>query len=612
MNIWSHRERVKSLFSASVLFPLVFLTIVLVFLTGVLHSNGRRESLAAAAEAIFIEHALKKAVYPAKGDDRVLLVSVDDADFEAGIEPAPSTHHADAHLSEYLKILERILSEGPSKVYLTWNVAAHPNDEGYWLGLIHLLKKMDPQRQTVEIVYSVEVRKELPPLGDIKFLTAADCHYEVNSFCAYFPAWDRWIMQVIFENYWDRQSPWVVSSNLPHIRKSYLLNLPEVKEIRSYSFSDLLLKSSEHVPFKDKIVFIGSNNSQPGVDPGNKTALQKTFTARSPYHNSNLDSFGVPLHVFWAQVSRMFLDGQTVRILPREGTAFVVILVLVLIALSAWQKILGLFFMVFVLLSLASPVLNSYIVTYFRFYIPSFEIIYWGFLGFTALGFIQLSLNSYSQSFAESEVKQASRHHALKSNFIAMISHNLNTPMAQLQGLVDLLESNEAKPIRGVIAHLRQDVQTVLLNSSMDTERVLAKMFSFELLEQELKRGSGQILDRLGIAYDLICSGPKTSKVMVDHKLLAHGLILFGSQLLSPTTEKLLFEINCTPSLVELLVVAQGAGGKNEKEGEMNRRRIMGDSDKFKEENREEFFRQFFKIFAGEIKGDRIIIGGHT
>src|SRR5690606_21294012 len=82
---------------------------------------------------------------------------------------------------------------------------------------------------------------------------------------------------------------------------------------------------------------------------------------------------------------------------------------------------------------------NNFSMRYFGFYLPIFDVLYTAFLATLLSAFLGISYNLYRQSVLTAEQEGMAENIDLKSNFLSLVTHNLNTPIAKLKGLFDVI-----------------------------------------------------------------------------------------------------------------------------------------------------------------------------
>lgn len=463
--------------------------------------GGKRESLAAYAESTFLRFALKYSTVQATNPDKVVVISAKDTDYQA-IQHTANAMIRDASIEEYASIVEQVAIHDPSMIIVSWLASAHPLTAAYLKPLTDTIDRLGINERTIIAIHlytAGAVPEELQRKYQIA--EARDCYYEVNLFCTWRPDW-TWMPQRVASAFFKDQPKWVISTNLPHVLPNFILNLPTTSSLTTYSFLDFRPPVTAEIA-KGAAVFIGNDITQELHFRENKDLLQRTFIASSPNHKT-LQTDGIPFHVFWAAMAQMFIDHRTIAVVPELACnlALIFMCVGILIAIRAvGGKALG----PFLICALSLPLANLIGVRYFAVYMPVVPLIIAGFAMFIAAAFTLVAYNSYRGSKLHAMLLAAESTTDIKQNFISLISHNLNTPVAQLRGLLDVLSqtshgsSPELTRAAVLLEYIRVIVRVVLNTSALAGQSrqfndVTTRKFWNEFIETE-----GSLLNRLGI-----------------------------------------------------------------------------------------------------------------
>jgi hypothetical protein len=432
--------------------------------------GGKRESLAAYAEARLLQLAVKFSSEPAQLPSPIVVVSAVDSDL-ASLSEAPHSLLRDAHITEYAELLEKVNASNPKLIVLSWLSNAHPLTADYLRPLTDTIDRLGISSKTILAIHFFSagvVPEELTRKYQIS--EARDCYYDINTFCTLNPEW-TWMPQRMADLFWAKRKPWTVSTNLPHTLPNFVLNLPDLNSIPKHTFMDFKTSTTKHLP-ADSVVFIGNDITQDFQFRSNKDLLQKTFVAAQSRTRSLL-SDGVPFHVFWAGMVQMFIENKMVAVVPAWISNFFVIGMCLIIVISI-KRLKGLALGPFMLCALGLPLMNAISLKYLQVYLPVVNIISAGFAMFIAATFISVSVYSYQRSRASALEGLAAETADIKTNFISLISHNLNTPIAQLRGLLDVLAMRHPLEKNGplesaliLLEYMRLTVRAVLDTSML-------------------------------------------------------------------------------------------------------------------------------------------------
>jgi signal transduction histidine kinase len=308
--------------------------------------------------------------------------------------------------------------------------------------------------------------------------------------------------------------------NLPHFLPNILLNLPTPASITQFSFMDMQPPALSALP-SHAIVFIGNNATQSVSFRNNKDALQRTYIASSTSRRSLIKD-GLPWHIFWAAMTSMFLDHKTIAVAPTWFILAACLIVATLIAFGIY-RLGGLALAIFFILALLSPLANILSVRLFNLYIPMMPILIIGFVSFSATVFTSVTLSSYRKYRLVASEKLADETADIKQNFLQLISHNLNTPIAQLRGLLDLLALQKT-PDQNIdraqllIDYLRLTVRAVLDANLPKTTAPTLKKSSLTALLEELMDNESHFFSRMGVELQ-IDKSPEDSVMDPWHRL---------------------------------------------------------------------------------------------
>lgn len=498
-----------------------------------LYSGGKRENLAGRVEKQLIEASLRLATYDAQKPSAALAVSLTDQDLET-LARAPSPLVRDAALQVYADVLTRILEQKPALVVLSWLPSAHPDEKTEWDSIERVLKSAPDPRQII-IAYPIGEMAEVPPelKRDYLVMEAEDCVYEINSYCTYNPGWNRWLIQALVERLWPNPPKFHVSDNLPHVFANFLLHVPSKESVPRLSFQSVLSRENT-AQLEGKLVFIGNDVSQDVRLKDNKAILRRTYTAESAAQHGNLLANGTPLHVFWAQLAEMLAEGQTLAVAPSYICTGVLVLTAAIILVTMYQ--FGQAASVALLLSglLLAPLMNALLIRYGHAYLPLFPVCYGSLLVYLFSAFGTMSFHNFKKYRLEALRQSFALTADLKGNFISLISHNLNTPIAKLLGLVEVLLAQkrmahvepDLKECRRLVTEMQIFAKSALLSTTLEHVKTSAAKSSLKALLHEFEQGPKPLLKRLNIdiAYPPLSEDVQYAPLALDPRHGGHAL----------------------------------------------------------------------------------------
>jgi signal transduction histidine kinase len=214
-----------------------------------------------------------------------------------------------------------------------------------------------------------------------------------------------------------------------------------------------------------------------------------------------------PLHEFWAQLASMFQRQSVVKVISIEAvTIFAALFCLLVFGLMLFCEMdisLG----VLLASALFLPTLNGLAIELFNVYLPVFPLLYFGFWTLVLSSFVKVFHHQQLQNVLEQRnVAQDNLNH-LKANFISLVSHNLKTPIAKLQGLVDIIL---AMPITGpmksdfasaqkIVEKLDLSAKAILVTTALEEGEVDNTQITLSSLLQDVDENLGRTLKKLGI-----------------------------------------------------------------------------------------------------------------
>jgi hypothetical protein len=123
--------------------------------------------------------------------------------------------------------------------------------------------------------------------------------------------------------------------------------------------------------------------------------------------------------------------------------------------------------------------------------------------------FLSLGFSNYSkwrlQALSEVAVSTAD----IKENFIHLISHNLNTPIAQLRGILDLLMADHAdnrylREAGSTLEFIRVVVRAVLNTTTMAGQELKPESIHFRSLIEKFNDSEASFFRRLNVRIDVL------------------------------------------------------------------------------------------------------------
>ncbi len=495
------------------LFPILVGAILIAMFVQVMIFGGKRENLVSRGESTFLRWSLAFAPdltgtlnSKSEAGDRlttkpqVVTISVRDSDLDA-LEAAPNSQIRDAHIREYANVLEQVAASNPSWVVISWLTYAHPMSEDYLKPLINVINKLN-LRNKVTLAVNFFAVGTIPAefLQTYNIVEARDCGFELNIICAVRPDL-TWMPQQIMKRFFTARKPWHVSLNLPDVGPNIILNLPPAPSIISHSFLDFRPPVMAAIA-PGSIVFIGNDTLQSLHFRDNKEALQRTYTASSQSQRTHMKD-GIPWHVFWAEMASMFILENTIAVVPEWAvlSLIVAMTLLMMLAIARWG---GSALAPFSAMAVGCYGINFFLVSSYKIFLPVTLILVTGMLVFMAAAFISVAYSSYSKWRFQAEAQLAESTADIKQNFIHLISHNLNTPIAQLRGLLEILSMKNPEDLTiGKAATsleiIRLTVRAVLNTTTMAAQELVWEDYSIRNLIHEFLENDNVFFKQMGV-----------------------------------------------------------------------------------------------------------------
>jgi signal transduction histidine kinase len=472
------------------LYPALFVLIVLFGIIWVFYGNISLKLTGNSQRSTFqkldlLEFELSSAGSPKNTSNKTVVISLttnDLANFE--VQRAATTQNI--VLSKHLEIAKKVLHLGAEHVYLHW---FFPLD----LTPAEILKieKLDLDGSKVSIIASFNradaLRTSLK--GRFEILVADFCNGKKHTVCPYNPNWDYLAVQKLSERY-GKVSESSLSLNLPNPSPSYILKPLRDGTIPTFTYSDINTLPEKAV--SDKIVFLGTDILQGTTG---MTEPDEIGRVSSLYHSDEkiLRANGTPIHEYLALSLENILSNGWINVVDRRIIQLVNgILPLLLLVLLFFSSIA--FSMSFFIGSIVFIVLGNILtIRYFNLYFPDYDCLFMSALSLIGGGFIKYSIEHLKYSSAATNEKFLLSSLDIKYNFISLISHNLNTPVARIKVLTEGLSklNQEHKRLFDEINYFLTDMQAtiraVLGSTRLEESQIALEPILGSKIEDDLK-----------------------------------------------------------------------------------------------------------------------------
>lgn len=495
---------------APVFLPMLIVGVVLLIATHIIYGTisfkpKNQRSPASAFQEALIENHLRLAGKRDTEDSQIITISLKKSDF-SNIKTESNGLLKNATISEYIKLIEKINLFDTQHVIVNWFPVTNPSLEE--VSRLKSIFKRYPNRYSL---YTGPATEEYlkETFGSVAHVKRSEfCAGGYYSICPFKKEWTFWSIVDLHTKFSSPIPKSALSKNLSKSFDVFLLNLGDLNKTSDYSFteaiySDELVKSRS---FDNKIIFIGADIIQGVNGMTDPVEIDKINTPHSNHSKASRVS-GVPIHKFWAQIAKMFIDDAYISIASKELIYSIIIIFCILSLLSSifWGPFSGLlvYFSGFILGNLA----NVISIHKFNFYTPVFSAFYFSAIFFILGGFLRLIIEFIRNKFTIEKEKTLTASADLKSNFISLISHNLNTPVAKMISLLELSKvhlSNKSslKTIGSSLNNASQiqlSVRSVLATNRLEEDRLLMELVTSKTLLDEINYEVVPMFARMGI-----------------------------------------------------------------------------------------------------------------
>ncbi len=304
--------------------------------------------------------------------------------------------------------------------------------------------------------------------------------------CSYVPEYQGWVIQQIFQNANPNLAASAVGSSwlsdqLANGFSGYVLNISSPNSVSRQRMSKL--GSINALPNKLQVAIISAElerDSQNLKEMSESVFNARQNRVRTVYDGRSFDDkktvSGTPFHVFWALIAQMLVDEHTINI-PSSiiNLVWTIIFCLFLVTVMFRGHVLTTI-VVFCLFAILAPLVNSIGVKYLSFYWPLFDSLYFGLFVLLSSGLVRLSWVTVQRWRLEAQMRLHSHVTDLKSNFVSLLSHNLNTPVAKMQGMLDVLRKTSQQlpedetliSAEALVAKLEISIRSVLIAAALE------------------------------------------------------------------------------------------------------------------------------------------------
>ena len=498
-------------------FDLVYPTVVAILLftalTEIVYAGRPSSRLASRAEAKLLEFGLwANTLFGAKIIDPNILV-VNGVPMEFGdFQSAPLGHRPELSAASYALILERLAEGGTRYALINWDLAAHPDDVSYYNPLLKVARQ-NQKRMQIFLAVSQNRRMNVPREVErnLVVLDDASCNDRDarETFCAHVSDDQQYIISRIIQLTDQETSSSLPASRwltglLPSNIPSFALKLPPPTSLRTVSFREVLSNIKGPLP---AFAFVGADSTRATSGTPDSRLVRTVYNPLA----TNIDVDGTPLQVYWAQLASMFLRNGMLQFPPdwiRWPLTLGVCLGIGVMMLSFGGLVASTCLTIYACLIV--PLANIVLIAC-GWYLPFFDSMYFGLAMLTFVGSGRLSYLSYLKWQHQEAEKLHAQTTDLKGNFVSLVSHNLNTPIAKMQGMLSILRS-QLKDSDGLtrtvgaqhlVTCLELAVRFVLEAVALEDRKRQESSRSLDSVVSDFRASYGPVLKKLGLTVTI-------------------------------------------------------------------------------------------------------------
>ena len=480
-----------------IFFPFFFMVALLFFLAVSLFKGPKHRSLIAEVEERWIDASLFLA------GQRIPKVKNNQIFLSLGYSSE----------EEKWRILEKIYEKKPRFVFLFYLDFFLKNKEKS-ISFKNLLERFSAKSRTVFTFDPSRSRFLEKEFRNFKMLVLENnpCEISQQRICTYNKARKNWIGNYVLNTFFRPKEFRFFSQELYRVFPSFLVYLAPTQDLFYIEGDDLEHFFSTH-SLEGKIVFVDFALKK--ESKREKEKILHLFSKKS-YSRS----------LFWYDFLQQTLDRDFISTVSSYYRCLIWIFSFFLVILFVFVfDFFGLFFFTFMLL-LSVLFFNSFSIFFFRIYMPfgsgSFFLLAFALIG----GFLKLSYVSYYRELDLLREKENQELKKFRRIVLSIISHNLNTPLAQIQGLLDLVKNElneedfftqDLNVIKKALGEAYLNIKLFLTIISIQSKRISKSYLSFKDFLLFFKKESKLCLENMGIKIN----------VFYDQGLMSH--VVHGS-----------------------------------------------------------------------------------
>jgi hypothetical protein len=321
--------------------------------------------------------------------------------------------------------------------------------------------------------------------------------------------------------------------------------------VPTYRYRDVASLSKEAI--EGKVVFLGTDLLQGSAGmttPEDIARVPSIFNSQ----NKPLRANGTPVHEYLGLILENILSHGWIKVVP-DALAMAVTAGIPLLLLIFLFYFSIAFATTFFLGTTALIIIGNILsIKYFNLYFPDYNCLFLSVLCLTGGGFVKYAIEYSRYSAAADKEKFLLSKVDIKYNFISLISHNLNTPVAKIKVLVERILKNEPKnpevflDINFYLTDMQMAIRAVLTSTRLEEGHVVFESIDNERLEDDLRFDVTALFKRRNVdfTYELDVLAPFKD----DRKLLVTFISSVG--FLVPGNSTLFFSLTGNGDLIVL------------------------------------------------------------
>ncbi len=534
-----------------IIYPLSFVALILMGTVWVFYGNFTMELTGNSQKSTFqkldlLEFELSLAGERSNATQSVVAFSLNDSDLRH-FDLKKSGAVQNISLADHLKFAKKILKSDPKHVYLHWFFPSDPTSAE-----VKEILKAPVQKSKISIISSfdrAEVLKKVFP-DTFEVLVADFCNGKSRTVCPYNPNWSYLAIQKLADTF-GNVSNRSLSNLLPNANPSYIFTPLKRGSVPVFSYGDLDTIPSEKL--QNKIVFLGTDLLQ---GSSGMTAPEDIGRVPSLYENKSkpLRANGTPIHEFLALSVENILSHGWISVIGNDIAMAITFGVPLLLLLFLFNFSIA-FATTFFLISACFIIFGNIIsIRNFYLYFPDYDCLFLSVLCLTGGGFVKYALEYSRYKAARDKEKFLLSKVDIKYNFISLISHNLNTPVAKIKVLCERILKNHPtnpKPFLDIsyyLADMQMAIRAILSSTRLEEGHIAFEAIQIDRLEDDLGFDVKALFKRryLDFHYELEI----LSRLIDDRKLIVTLVSSVG--FLAPKNSSLFFSLTSEGEVVTL------------------------------------------------------------